>query len=83
MSEEDQNRLTFNEPPLPIELPHSWIKLEGILQDKSVFYDWKNNLFSLSPVLTPVQFVTMINRIPDRPSFNFESLDEKLVEVHS
>ena len=50
-------------PPASSEIYNlcsSWIKVE-LYPGMQVYYDWKNRLFSFSPVLDMMQFITLIN----------------------
>jgi len=61
----------------------SWTKVE-IYPGMQVYYDWKNRLFSFSPVLDMMQFVTLMNQISTSKKstrLSFEDINLKIDQI--
>jgi hypothetical protein len=44
---------------MEIKLPGTWVKL-NIIDEFPVFFDWRNNHFSFSPIMDSLSFVEML-----------------------
>ena len=70
-------------------LPNFWVKFE-ILDGLPIYYDWRHQNFSLSPVLDIMSFLTVVNHLMatkfkkgEQTELKLQDLQNKISELES